>query len=578
MKPSAVICQLHFAEEARQGTHIAITLHNPIARRFRFIDCTAFTRDDTLRICEFEEFPIFPYSTISHVWKGKPPLDDHDRRGTFSVAGDRSGGDPISIDVLHDACKVSLMWRAEYLWLDRLCILQNSREDKHWQIERMSQIYRNSVVCVVIPGGLCRLVSLGEETSWISRGWTLQEALLPARKQVLYSWEHGELDDGNITWGSQDSRSSFCRIVEPGRSAVTELYRLLRSRFLYPVFKDARGERITQKVFLFGCDPVAISTLMLASTTYEEAAEARRQAVWRSALMRTSSRPVDMVFSIMGLFGVTLNTHNFGPDDRVGATLALARAILQQGGEAEWLVAAFELPPHPRLNSFPAFPRTAEAGNAYLQTRAGEKRLASLFTDISDSWTDQRCIMHATSVDSNGYLQILCRAVLVTGMEHSVEKAGIRRAHANTNPDERFARLLQTEKGTFTCIVHMYADFPDYDPSGTLDSSIGDSRVQSQSPDLQVDERTRAPSTPNARTFVIDMGRFFYYDCITDCVNNWYGRALLVEEHASGKFHRIGWLKYGLKSVVDNKGGDPFADVEPQSLLLGGPEEITDGR
>jgi hypothetical protein len=31
--------------------------------------------------------------------------------------------------------------------------------------------------------------------------------------------------------------------------------------------------------------------------------DARNHAIWQSALMRTSSRPVDMVFSIMGLWG-----------------------------------------------------------------------------------------------------------------------------------------------------------------------------------------------------------------------------------------------------------------------------------
>ena len=49
--------------------------------------------------------------------------------------------------------------------------------------------------------------------------------------------------------------------------------------------------------------------------------------------MRTSSHPVDMVFSIMGMFEVTLDTHAFGRDDRLGATIALAQKTPSRGGK-----------------------------------------------------------------------------------------------------------------------------------------------------------------------------------------------------------------------------------------------------
>jgi hypothetical protein len=55
--------------------------------------------------------------------------------------------------------------------------------------------------------------------------------------------------------------------------------------------------------------------------------------VWRSAMMRTSSRLVDMVFSVMGLFGVALNTKDFQAEDRAETVMiALARGILEKGG------------------------------------------------------------------------------------------------------------------------------------------------------------------------------------------------------------------------------------------------------
>ncbi|KZP24785.1 hypothetical protein FIBSPDRAFT_950825 [Athelia psychrophila] len=90
---------------------------------------------------------------------------------------------------------------------------------------------------------------------------------------------------------------------------------------------------------------------------------AREQAIWRSAVLRTSSRPVDMVFSITGLFGVALNPREFHKDDRVGATTALAQAILRKGGSA-----ALSFPPCRQLSSFPEFPQTSVGGSAQIKT------------------------------------------------------------------------------------------------------------------------------------------------------------------------------------------------------------------
>lgn len=80
------------------------------------------------------------------------------------------------------------------------------------------------------------------------------------------------------------------------------------------------------------------------------------RAIWQCALVRTSSRPVDMVFSIMGLFGVTLNPGDFHPDDRVGATIALAREILHAGGDASWVAQRRACGPVCRYHTFPNFP------------------------------------------------------------------------------------------------------------------------------------------------------------------------------------------------------------------------------
>ncbi|OBZ73454.1 hypothetical protein A0H81_06668 [Grifola frondosa] len=74
------------------------------------------------------------------------------------------------------------------------------------------------------------------------------------------------------------------------------------------------------------------------------------------------SRPVDVILSIMGLFGVTLDASAFRSTDQRGAAIALAQAILRKGGRASWLGAVFHLPPDKRLSAFPAFPQPSASG------------------------------------------------------------------------------------------------------------------------------------------------------------------------------------------------------------------------
>lgn len=95
------------------------------------------------------------------------------------------------MDVLYHVCMASLQKKAELLWLDTLCIIQQSSDDKAWQIQRMYGIYQACDPCLVLPGGLQRLVCVDEEMEWIQRGWTLQEVMAPDDPLVLFRWRRG---------------------------------------------------------------------------------------------------------------------------------------------------------------------------------------------------------------------------------------------------------------------------------------------------------------------------------------------------------------------------------------------------
>lgn len=106
--------------------------------------------------------------------------------------------------------------------------------------------------------------------------------------------------------------------------------------------------------------------------------DAKGYSVWPCALMRTSSRPVDMVFNIMRFFDVKLDPSEFGKNDRIKATIALARAIQKKGGRAGWLASAALIPPSRHISTFPIFSLTSVAGRAYAKVRNHSEEVLSL--------------------------------------------------------------------------------------------------------------------------------------------------------------------------------------------------------
>ncbi|KAF9465949.1 hypothetical protein BDZ94DRAFT_1188530, partial [Collybia nuda] len=381
---------------------------NPTATigHFRLIDCIRYTRDRVLCITEYENAPIIGlcYSAISYVWKGNleegpSPLND---LGTFSVRG-AEDGDPISLEVLHHACSASIIEGANWLWLDRLCIIQTSRDDKAWQIARMYDIYRNCNTCIILPGGINRLVSEEEETTWITRAWTLQEVTAPKRTVVLFRWERG----GGEWEGWQGGVKSRVTEVVPKQSAMTPLLGMLKACY-YPMAltwtpaddSDACDDISLSILGSYGESP--IGSLLWALEMDDT--EGRAVAIWQSALLRTSSRPVDMVLSIMGIFGVSLDARKFHKNDRVGATIALAQEILRNGGKPAWLAMTLDIPPSRLLSSFPDFPITdLNEADSDEERKEGEDVSNVL---LPSSWVKD---IPGGTMDDNGFLNLTCK-------------------------------------------------------------------------------------------------------------------------------------------------------------------------
>ncbi|KAK0502926.1 hypothetical protein EDD18DRAFT_1135617 [Armillaria luteobubalina] len=486
--------------------------------KYRLIDCVQYVRHDTLVIHEFDVLPEEPYSAASYIWRGKafdPSFPE--QRGFFSVLG-AENGDPISMNVLYHICVASLQKKAKLLWLDRLCIIQQSRDDKAWQIQRMYGVYKACDPCVVLPGGLQRLVCLDEETEWIQRGWTLQEVMAPDDPLVLFRWRRGP----GFFIGPTPFTGDLEEVV-PGESALANIMDLLlpylggimggQTYFHLDEDREPQDKEeesgIEIKPVLFGHTASHALALLGALWPSVRDPDVVPHAVWRSALMRVSSRPVDMVLSIMGIFDVTLDPKAYPSHDRLGATIALAQEILRKGGSASWLIATMNLPPERRLSSFPVFPTTRVDGKAQVE-------VGGLMRDVEDvvggdEFLERWSLKESPkgSMGDDGYLTIASQAIRVRRVDQRID--------------------LQSHRVGQGCVCDTVrrAFFTALD--GTAWQACEGESVQSPG--------------PCPRTFVVYVGMalanpYSSQPTLQRYMQTYTLLAILVQEHAPGRYHR----------------------------------------
>ncbi|KAL6877703.1 hypothetical protein HDV57DRAFT_131327 [Trichoderma longibrachiatum] len=419
------ILHINFADIIDQP----LSLNGATRHRFRFIDVDALAHKSTIHVLEFEDLPSAPYAVISYVWRGLPPLpNETSTLPRINVKG-AEGADPISVEGLRIVSLAAERQGCKLIWLDALCILQDDDDDKAWQIQRMYDIYRSSSECIVAPGGLQRLVSLTEETSWASRAWTLQEAIAPPSVHCLFAWDRGDCC-------FQSNFPLRVTQLEGTRAGIASLKTALEMAMKGSGVRlfDLQGKEMDlpsedYRILMFGDaarDRPRIRELIDAMDM--KGKEGMFTAIWRSSFMRAAKYPVDAVFSTMGIMGVTLDARKFGNEDRLGATIALMRAILARGGRAEWLGIATKALPNPRLSTLPVFPGVDAARRPILEMRDGMKDVA----DVMDTgWR-----LEGTPggvMDADGYFRFSALATSVRRTEENGESARVFRSEGLGN-------------------------------------------------------------------------------------------------------------------------------------------------
>lgn len=320
-----------------------------------------------IEIHEFKSLPDhLDYCAISYPWAGVKYRQD--KRGYITVAGAQEA-DPIAISILYDLSWAAWsVFKSEYIWLDRLCLMQENSDDKKWQIARMFDIYHKCTSCIVIPGGLQRLVVLEEETQWVDRAWTLQEVTAPQVTKVSVLYNPNSPANAILEPFRSDGRfwsdTNLVHYENCGRRALMYMCEAMR-RFT------------NQTPLFFGFKPSQYLTVVHC---LQGVNQKQHDALWEAAMMRTSSRPCDRIYSIMQLFGVNLNQDYWEKDDTVGPAIALVQASLAAAHNLNyphfewdkvvpprtlsWFLSAYWMDPHPDYSAFPKFPDITVDGPA----------------------------------------------------------------------------------------------------------------------------------------------------------------------------------------------------------------------
>ncbi|KAK7931788.1 hypothetical protein PG985_002500 [Apiospora marii] len=208
------------------------------------------------------------YATLSHVW-GKPQTT-----APFLVTTQETvslNGGFIEFEALpksfQDAVEVTRALDLRYVWIDSLCIIQDSADDWHREAPRMAKIYSNAYVTIVAtsassahdgflkrsapelppakipsntPPSLYHEPTMDlEEAYWNNRGWTFQERILSRRlihftKDLIFieCWS-GDWSEDNRLPGSFYSRMPWLggknRYSENPKDVLSSWYAIVES-------------------------------------------------------------------------------------------------------------------------------------------------------------------------------------------------------------------------------------------------------------------------------------------------------------------------------------------------------------
>ncbi|PMD50967.1 HET-domain-containing protein [Hyaloscypha bicolor E] len=168
------------------------------------------------------------YAALSYCWGGEPqPLIT-----SKSNVETLSNNIPTSLlaKTIREAIFVTRQLGLRYIWIDAICIIQDSAADRDVELTRMGEIYEMAAITIVAASAKhCKQGFLqrrsypwGPTDPYFTgdqpinhRGWTLQEFLLPPRKliysatQLMWQCNSAQAELGNSAKKAGDPFSSL---------------------------------------------------------------------------------------------------------------------------------------------------------------------------------------------------------------------------------------------------------------------------------------------------------------------------------------------------------------------------------
>jgi Heterokaryon incompatibility protein (HET) len=259
------------------------------------------------------------YAAISHVWEPTKEGSDIAKaldKNLFTIETKKGARPKVSWYGLQQAATAAKYLRCDYLWLDLLCIEQHGSGDKAKQIRNMSTIYKDAEAVLVMFGGCRAVQGIEHHSPWIERAWTLQESTVNPNTWALIAL------NGLPTWRTQKvlkvaSVNTTITIStlgnETGLVKLRELLNVGINQSFGTVFHPARPNNpynCSAQMKCLGSNQRSIETMkIIIDHIQSDSIEDKtivKSAAWSSIWMRTSTEPLDMVFSIMHLLGVEL--------------------------------------------------------------------------------------------------------------------------------------------------------------------------------------------------------------------------------------------------------------------------------
>ena len=210
----------------------------------------------------------FPWITLSHCWGGSSPLVT--TAETLPEWTDSGIPMPLLPPTFRDAVLITRQLGYRHLWIDSLCIVQDSRKDWEHEALRMGDVYRYGELNISasaarnchdgifakrdVPAYFSSAVRLpfksarfgiglerrewvyvrprgwesfreqvtGAESTLASRGWVFQEALLSPRtihyshQQMFWECQHGTFAEGRVDALARPTAKSMLLTPKPG--------------------------------------------------------------------------------------------------------------------------------------------------------------------------------------------------------------------------------------------------------------------------------------------------------------------------------------------------------------------------